>query len=118
MTKPSNTNNITSEPISFYIFLALTFILAGRPQDFLFFLRPFRLALLFTLLAVISTFISKPNSFRELFDISESKKYLFFYLIMIIGIPFAFHCRVAFDYIFKVYLSNMLFFCIFVVQVN
>jgi len=118
MTKPSNTNNITSEPISFYIFLALTFILVGRPQDFLFFLRSFRLAFLFTLLAFIFTFISKPNSFREIFEINESKKYLFFYFIMIIGIPFALHRGIAFNYVFKIYLSNMLFFCIFVVQVD
>lgn len=37
---------------------------------------------------------------------------------MIFGIPFALHKRYAFNYIFKLYLSNMLFFCIFVVQVN
>ncbi len=104
--------------LSFYIFLILIFILIGRPQDSLSFLRPFRLALLFTLLAFISTFINKHNSFRKILDINESIKYVLFFLRMIFGIPFAIHRGNSFNYIFTKYLSNILFFCIFVVQVT
>lgn len=91
----------------------------GRPQDIFPSLVPLRLALVFTVISLLSIVMAnRRNTFRELFESGESKKYAFFYFIMICGIPFAYHRREAFNYIFLYYLSNMLFFYIFLVQVD
>ena len=105
--------------MAFKIFTLWTFILIGRPQDFFPILIPLRLALVFTIITLVATFIgSKRLSFEELLKSGESKKYVLFYLIMIIGIPFAYHRREAFNYVFLLYLSNILFFYIFLIQVD
>ncbi|MCI0564517.1 MAG: O-antigen ligase family protein, partial [Nitrososphaera sp.] len=41
-----------------------------------------------------------------------------FFAIMVLGIPLAYHRREAFDAVFLLYLSNMLFFLVFVSEVN
>ena len=46
---------VAVKSISFRFFLILTFIIIGRPQDFLGFLAPLRLALLCTMLALAAT---------------------------------------------------------------
>ena len=105
--------------MSFKIFLLWTFILIGRPQDFFPVLIPLRPALVFTIITLGVTFIgSKRLSFEELLKSGESKKYALFYLIMIVSIPFAYHRREAFNYVFLLYLSNILFFYIFLIQVD
>lgn len=105
--------------MSFYIFLFWVFILIGRPQEFFPFLIPFRLALVFAFITLVATLLSnKKISIADLFQISECKKYTFFYLIMILGIPFAYHKGEAFNYVFQVYLNNMLFFFIFLYHVD
>jgi O-antigen ligase len=103
----------------FRIFLVWTFILIGRPQDFFPFLIPLRLALVFAFITLAATFLAKRDiSIADLFQISECKKYTFFYLIMIVGIPFAYHRGVAFDYVLLAYLDNMLFFFLFLHHVD
>ena len=105
--------------MSFYMFLVWVFILMGRPQDFFPFLIPFRLALVFAFITLAAMLLSnKKISIADLFQISGCKKYTFFYLIMILGIPFAYHRGVAFNYVFQVYLNNMLFFFIFLYHVD
>ena len=80
---------------------------------------PFRLSMVFAFITLITTFIGdRKYSIADLFQISECKKYTFFYLIMIFGIPFAYHRGEAFNYIFLVYLNNMLFFFFFLYHVN
>ncbi|MGH8542284.1 MAG: O-antigen ligase family protein [Gammaproteobacteria bacterium] len=49
---------------------------------------------------------------------TETKRYLLLFAIMILGIPFAYHRRVAFEAIFLAYLSNVLFFIILVSQID
>lgn len=96
-----------AEP-SFAVFLLYTFILLGRPQDFFPVLAPLRLALVLTILCLAMTY-TRSGSMKFLKS-GESKKYFFFYFLMIAGIPFAIHKRMALDYIFLLYLSNVLFF--------
>ena len=48
----------------------------------------------------------------------ESKRYLCFYFIMVLGIPFAYHKGVALDGVIVKYLGNMLFFVLLVTYVN
>jgi len=103
----------------FFFFLILVFLLFGRPQDFFIFLAPYRLSLLFTILSFVLTIVFTSSVITsKIFSIKESKRYLIFFFIMIIGIPFAYHSRVAFNFIFLKYLSNILFFFLFLVNVN
>ena len=104
--------------MSFRLFVILTFILIGRPQDYFYFLMPFRPALVFTFITLFATVINKGFSFERIFETSESKKYILLYCIMIFGIPFAYHRRLAFNGIFLAYLSNMLYFYLFIVHVD
>ncbi|MGH8468024.1 MAG: O-antigen ligase family protein [Gammaproteobacteria bacterium] len=52
------------------------------------------------------------------FSMPETKRYCLFFVIMVLGIPFAYHRRVAFEYIFLTYSINILFFLILVAEVN
>ncbi len=91
----------------------------GRPQDVFPVLGPLRPALLFTIVNLTVILLGKKRlSTSELFKFRESKKYALFYMLMIIGIPFAYHRREAFNYIFLQYLSNILFFYIFLIQID
>jgi len=105
--------------MSFRLFLLCSFVLLGRPQDILPFLQPFRPALVVTVLAVgAMLFDARRQSLSAALSTPESKRYLLFYLIMIVGIPFAYHRRVAFESVFLEYVSNMLFFVLLVSQVT
>jgi O-antigen ligase len=97
--------------MSFFIFRLLTFVLLGRPQDFFPILASLRMALVLTLILLALTILGyKKKTSEGIFNFKMSKKYAFFYLTMILGIPFAYFRRAAFDYVFLIYLSNMLFF--------
>ena len=85
--------------MAFRLFIILTFILVGRPQDYFTFLVPFRIALVVTSITLLVTFFDKGFSLNRIFEIKEAKLYTLFYLIMIFGIPFAYHrlffCRIG-----------------------
>ena len=103
----------------FRIFIILTFVTIGRPQDIFPFLIPFRLALIFTFGSLLSTFIGMSGtSFKSIFKMEESKKIISIFVIMIIGIPFAFHKGLAFNFVFKIYLFNVLYFFLFITHVR
>jgi len=104
--------------MSFRLFIILTFILIGRPQDYFYFLMPFRPALVFTFITLFATLFDKGLSLERILETSEGKKYTLLYCIMIFGIPFAYHRRLAFNGIFLAYLSNMLYFYLFIVHVD
>jgi O-antigen ligase len=104
--------------MAFNLFLLWTFVLLGRPQDLIIALQPLRPALALSVLSAGSTFFGPNGSqLSSLFQIPEVRKYFLFFLIIIIGIPFAYHRRVAFNFIFFSYMVNMLFFLIFVLHV-
>lgn len=91
----------------------------GRPQDLLPFLQPIRPALVLTFLTLLAfIFSSNKQQISTVFSLSETKRYLLFYGIMIIGIPFAYHRGVAFEYVFTKYLPNILYFIILVAEIN
>src|SRR5512146_2534829 len=105
--------------MSFAVFLIWLFVLIGRPQDFFIALVPLRLALSFALLTAAAAVVSKKKtSLRMLLRLEESRKYMLFFLVMILGIPFAIYRREAFTTIFGLYLSNILFFIFFLVYVD
>ena len=105
--------------MSFTLFILLIVVLLGRPQDFFPGLAPLRLALVVTAATVAATvFEKKTVAMGEFFKARESRTYAFLYLAMIIGIPFAYHRRQAFDYVLVSYLPNLLFYYLFLSQVD
>jgi|SRR5579884_1069394 len=103
----------------FKILLLWSFVLLGRPQDLILALQPFRPALLLTAMSAGSAFFGgKGKQLSSVFHLSETRKYIFFYLTMILGIPFAYHRGEAFSFIFLLYSVNVLFFIIFIMEVD
>ena len=103
----------TKAPFSENIFLVWTFVLIGRPQDYFRFLEPLRLVLVLTVLSVLAILMSGRMNIGHLFSRRESRLYMVFFLIMIIGIPFAYHRRMAFEFVFKSFFPNCIFYYCF-----
>ena len=105
--------------MTFNIFLLWSFVLLGRPQDLILAMQPLRPALILTVLSVGSSYFGmKRRQLSAVFQIPETRKYILFFIIMILGIPLAVHRRMAFNYIFLTYFVNILFFLIFIVEVD
>src|SRR5258708_17205521 len=105
--------------MSFRLFLVCSFFLLGRPQDILTFLQPARPTLVLTILAMgAMVFGGHRKELSAALSMPESKRYLLFYLIMIVGIPFASHRGLAFQGVFVTYIVNVLFFVLLVSQVT
>lgn len=105
--------------MAFKIFLLWTFVLIARPQDLLTSLQTIRPALIISALAASATILEKADKgWSQILGMSETRRYLFFYLIMILGIPFAYYRRQAFEFVFHSYLMNIAFFIISLVQIN
>lgn len=105
--------------VTFRLFLLCSFVLLARPQDVLTFLQPMRPALLFTLLAMAALVLGRQR--RELaavLSMPEWKRYLFFFAVMVVGIPFAYHRRVAFEGVLLGYTANLVFFVLLVSQLT
>ena len=105
--------------MTFNIFLLWSFVLLGRPQDLILAMQPLRPALVLTVLSVGSSYFgTKRRQFASVFQMPETRKYILFFIIMILGIPLAVHRRMAFNYVFLTYFVNILFFLIFIVEVD
>lgn len=105
--------------MSFKLFCLWVFVLIGRPQDLFIILQPLRPALALTAIAPFLAFLNTHGTgLSNLFKMYGTKRYLVFYLVMILGIPFAYHRKVAFDFIFLTYIINILFFLVFLLEVN
>ena len=94
-------------------------MLIGRPQDFLPILIPLRPALTIGLLISI-IFISGHMHRLENFDFAnpQIRKYLYLVFMMVLGIPFAYHRKIAFMFVFTKYSVNVLFFFLFFVLID
>ena len=109
----------TLPTMPYRLFLLCSFVLLARPQDILTFLQPLRPALVLTVLAMGAVvFGARRQELSAALSTSEAKRYLLFYLIMILGVPFAYHKRVAFESVFESYVVNVLFFVLLVSQVT
>jgi O-antigen ligase len=102
----------------FLIFCLYTFVLIGRPQDFIPSLAPLRLALVLTVLMSFVTFLQKRENISNLFRQRENKLYFLFFGIMCAGIPFSIYSRASFDFVILRYVVNMLFFTLCLLYVN
>ena len=102
----------------FLIFCLYTFVLIGRPQDFIPLLAPLRLALVFTVLMSFVTLLQKREGISNFFWQRESKLYFLFFGIMCAGIPFSVYRRGSFDFVILSYVVNMVFFTLCLLHVN
>lgn len=102
---------------TFRLFLVCSFVLLARPQDVLPFLQPFRPALVLTVLATLALMLGgQRQALSAALSTAESKRYLLFFFIMILGIPFAYHRGLAFDGVLQGYVVNVFFFVLLVSQ--
>ena len=108
----------SSSRISYYAFLLLTFFLIGRPQETFTTLQYIRPVLVLTIINVVSVFLQNRNPITILLSHSLGKKYLAFYGMMLIGIPFAYYRKAAFDFAILQYSINVLFFGFFIIHIN
>jgi O-antigen ligase len=102
----------------FLIFCLYTFVLIGRPQDFIPTLAPLRLALVFTVLMFFVTLLQKREGISNFFWQRESKLYFLFFGIMCAGIPFSVYRRGSFNFVILGYVVNMVYFILFLLHVN
>lgn len=100
------------------LFILWLFVLIGRPQDFFQFLEPLRPALLLTLLNIVALPISGKLNFSILFRQKIAKHYLLFFMVMLVGIPFAVHKRTAFESTLMEYMLNILFFVVLIMRTD
>jgi len=93
------------------IFFLWTFVLIGWPQDIFQSLQVARPALVLGIMTLILiVLVPTRGAVAEAFQSPEGRKYVLLYLIMIVGIPFAYHKRVAFEYTILSYGVNVLYF--------
>jgi O-antigen ligase len=94
-------------------------VLLARPQDVLTFLQPMRPALVLTVLAMAAlVFGGHRRELAAALSTAEAKRYLLFFLIMILGVPFAYYRGLAFESVVLGYTANVFFFVLVVSQVN
>jgi O-antigen ligase len=96
--------------LSFFFFTLWTFFLIGRPEDYFAFLVPLRPVFWITIITLLVMFLQRINFPKNILQMREVRLILLFYIIMIIGIPFAVHRRVAFDFVFIGFLEVLLYF--------
>jgi len=105
--------------MTFKILALWTFILIGRPQDIFAAVAVMRPALVVGVATQLMAFSQITEArITSVLQIPEVRKYLLFYLIMLMGIPFAYHRRVAFEYSVTLYSISVMFFLVFVLVVN
>lgn len=103
----------------FFIFCIYTFVLFGRPQDYVTALVPLRLAMVFTLLTVAITLMTlTATKMRNPFLERETRLYFVFFVVMIAGIPFSFYRPGSFDQVIMKYVVNIAFFLLFLIHVD
>jgi O-antigen ligase len=104
--------------VSFLVFCVYTFIMIGRPQDYFPVLEPLRPALLFTIISVAVTALVGLHGSANAFRHRTTKLYLFFFAVMVAGVPFSMHRRLSLDFVLLGYLVNVVYFLLFVINVD
>ncbi len=108
----------SNDKLPFAFLWIWTFVLIGRPQDyitFLIFLRPVAMISALTLISMILAGIKFPDGINRN---REVRFLLIFFMIMMVGIPFAVHRGVAFHFVFSAFPGTLLYFIIFIILVN
>ena len=117
---PSDALAVSPKPgMPFLIFCVYTFILMGRPQDYIPALAPLRLGLVFTALtSLVTIFRSGEEGAGSPFRLRETKLYFFFFLVTVVTIPFSVYRRGSFEFVILSYSANVVFYFLFLAHVN
>jgi O-antigen ligase len=102
----------------FLVLCLLTFVVFGRPQDYVTALVPLRLALVLTTVTLVLSLLGPGPTLRELFAIRETKLYFLFYAAMVAGIPFSYYRPGTFEAVILEFPVNLLFFVLLVFHVD
>jgi O-antigen ligase len=106
-------------PFLFPLFYLWTFVLLGRPQDYLIILASLRPALVLGILTLVAFFISYSRVTSEgVFGDTQTKLFFALTCLMVIEIPFSIYPRGSFMAVFKDYSMVVLFFYMFFIMVN
>lgn len=97
----------------FVLFCAWIFVLIGRPQDIFTSLNPIRPALSIGLLVAAIYIFNYTRIASQVTYNSQVRLFVLLFCLMIVSIPFAYHRRFAFMFIFTQYITVALFFFIF-----
>ena len=113
-------NSIPTERLgpSFICFLIWTFVIVARPQDYLTFLIPLRPVLLICILTIVLMFLERAGLPQGMFRLPEVRLAIIFYLIMLVGIPFAVHRGVAFKFLTTVMPATLAYFLVSIIQLR
>ncbi len=109
---------VSTYTLSFYAFLLVTFILIARPQDVYPSIQLFRPVLFFSLINLILVCAQGMNPITIQLKQSISRKYVYLYGLMLLGIPFAIYRRGAFEFAVFQYSINILYMGLFILHVN
>jgi O-antigen ligase len=101
----------------FALFCVYTFVMVGRPQDYLAFLEPARPALSLTILTTLVTALAGFGD-RAGWRTKEAKLYLAFFVILCLGIPASIYRRASFEFLILGYVTNVAYFLLFLVHVT
>jgi O-antigen ligase len=104
--------------LGFWVFCLYTFVLIGRPQDYVSALVPLRLALVFTIVTGLVTVTARREGEVGVFRSSTARLYLLLFVIMCAGIPFALYRRGSFNFVVLTYAANIGFYLMFLAQVD
>jgi O-antigen ligase len=97
--------------ILFYIYL---FVVMGRPQDIFTFIAPLRPVLILEVFILCLVLISSSQLFSQVFCRNRQVNlFLALICVMIIGVPFAYHRGLAFEFLFTGYVTLIFFFLFF-----
>jgi len=103
---------------SFILFLVWTFVIIARPQDYLLFLMPLRPVLSICIVTLIVMFLERVELPRGMSRLAEVRLVFLFYLVMVIGIPFAAHRGVAFRFLLTVMPATLIYFLVCIIQLR
>jgi len=98
----------------FTVFCVWSYVLLGRPQDIVTVLSVFRPALLIGVVTILLFLLTSSYYISEVsFDNKQFKLYMALCMIMALGVPFAYHRRLAFMFIVTYYIIAIIYFFIF-----
>jgi len=101
-----------------FIFPIWTFVLIGRPQDYFRFLTPYRLALVVTIIILFLIVILGGISVKKILVGKETKLYAVFFMLLFLGIPFAYDREIAFNNVAVLFMGNLIYYLIFIQYID
>ena len=115
-TEPARENGRSS--VGFGLFCLYTFVVFGRPQDYVPALVPLRPALVVMIVTLMVTMAQRARTRAGAPWTVESKLYLLFFAILCVGIPFSIYRRGSFNFVLLGYVVNLVYYLLFLRHVD